>query len=564
MTPQQVGGMALKGSTVLILGGAGLVGEAVARALLAHGPRRVVIAGLTREEAEDSVTELREEFADHDARIDAFWGDLFVPSAMKDTPRGQVLNDPESLELLVKDLYGELTDEVFHRSALGALLMDVKPDIVIDSINTAGALAYQNFFDSAMDLREKARDGKADLVEVERHLATSYLPQLIRHTQISLKGMREVGTRVYLKIGTVGTGGMGMNIPFTHSEERPSRMLMAKSSLAGAHTLLLYLMARTPGGPAVKEIKPTAAISWKGMGYGPIKFRRHVLKRSDALEPVALEKAFGPEASGAYREMDEPIDGVYLHSGENGLFSLGEFETLTALGLMEFVTPEEIASNVLQEVLAHPTGRDVVASLDAATMGPTYRAGVLRSAALKRMEEMEAEQGVEGVAYEMLGPPRLTKLLFEGSLLKRVYKTYEAALDMDPQVTAEEAMALIREDDDLRQRIVSTGVPILLPGGEEVLRGPVVKVLPPEGRGVDDRVVDDRVVDSGWVDLRPRNWERWKERIQAVLYERRHKPGVEKGSRTDFDYGDSSDTLRPGRLAAWVFRVEDQGDRIKW
>jgi hypothetical protein len=39
---------------------------------------------------------------------------------------------------------------------------------------------------------------------------------------------------------------------------------------------------------------------------------------------------------------------------------------------------------------------------------------------------------------------------------------------------------------------------------------------------------------------------------------------VEEGSRTDFDYGDSREELRPGRLAAWVFRVEDHGDRIKW
>jgi NAD(P)-dependent dehydrogenase (short-subunit alcohol dehydrogenase family) len=59
---RQIGGMELEGSTVLILGGAGLVGEAVARALLPQGPRRVVIAGLTREEAEESVQELRAEF----------------------------------------------------------------------------------------------------------------------------------------------------------------------------------------------------------------------------------------------------------------------------------------------------------------------------------------------------------------------------------------------------------------------------------------------------------------------------------------------------------------------
>ncbi len=557
----KVGGMELKGSTALILGGAGLVGEAVARALLAHQPRRVVIAGLLKEEAEESVAELRREFGDSDAAIDPFWGDLFVPYAMKDRPRGEILEDPEAREMLVNDLYGELTDEVFRRSALGKLLLDVEPDIVIDSINTAGALAYQNFFNSAFALREKARAGGADLGEVEKHLATSYLPQLIRHTQIGLRGMTEVGTRIYLKIGTVGTGGMGMNIPFTHSEERPSRMLMAKSSLAGAHTLLLYLMARTPGGPAVKEIKPTAAISWKGLGQGPIKFRHHVLNRCDAVEPLPLDEAFLPDAERGFRCLEQPIEGVYVHSGENGLFSLGEFETLTALGLMEFVTPEEIASNVLQEIRAHPTGRDVVASLDAATMGPTYRAGVLRSAAIERMEEMEKETGVEAVAYEMLGPPRLTKLLFEGAILKRLFGTYDAALALDPEVTAEKAQAMVEENHDLRQRIVSTGVPILVSDGGSLLRGPVVKVLPPDPEG---EPLLDKVVDSGWVDLRPENWERWKVRLGGLLDQLRHQPGVEKGSRTDFDYGDSSDEIRPGRMAAWVFRVEDRGDRIKW
>src|SRR3546814_2041559 len=43
-----------------------------------------------------------------------------------------------------------------------------------------------------------------------------------------------------------GTGGMGLNIPYTHSEEKPSRVLLSKSALAGAHSLLLFLLARTP------------------------------------------------------------------------------------------------------------------------------------------------------------------------------------------------------------------------------------------------------------------------------------------------------------------------------
>jgi hypothetical protein len=194
-------------------------------------------------------------------------------------------------------------------------------------------------------------------------------------------------------------------------------------------------------------------------------------------------------------------------------------------------------------------------------MGPTYRAGVLRSAALESMEKMERESGIESVAYEMLGPPRLTKLLFEGAILRRLYRSYDAALALDPEKTAEMAQGLVEGDEDLRQRIVSTGVPILVRDGRSLLRGPVVKVLPPDP---ESHPLEEKVVESGWVDLRPRNWERWQARIRSVVDELRNQPGVEKGSRTDFDYGDSAQEMRPGRMAAWVFRVEDRGDRIKW
>ena len=43
-------------------------------------------------------------------------------------------------------------------------------------------------------------------------------------------------------MGTTGTGGMGLNIPYTHSEERPSRVLLSKSAMAGAQSMLLFLM----------------------------------------------------------------------------------------------------------------------------------------------------------------------------------------------------------------------------------------------------------------------------------------------------------------------------------
>jgi NAD(P)-dependent dehydrogenase (short-subunit alcohol dehydrogenase family) len=555
---QRDGTMNIKGSAVLILGGAGLVGQAIARRLLEFKPRRIVLTSLYRAEAEEVVLALRKEEAG-DTIIDAAWGDLFVPADYREWNRGDILADPEARAALVDDTYGDLTDEVLSRSALGSLLLDIRPTVVVDCINTAGALAYKNAFASAAELREAAAAGPVGLDEVEQLLATIYLPQLIRHVQLALAGMKKVGTEAYVKIGTAGTGGMGLNIPFTHSEERPSKVLLAKSGLAGAHTLLLYLMARTPGAPAVTEIKPTAAISWKALGYGPIRRGAGEIVRADATEALPLDEAFGPGADRAYTTLGEPLEGVWLDSGENGFFSLAEFETLTALGLMEFVTPEEIADNVLRELSGRPTGKDVVAALDGANLGSTYRGGVLRAAALQAMERLEREHGVEGVAYEMLGPPRLSKLLFEAQILRRSFPDLDSAAAMDPGAMATTAEALIQEDADLRQRILSVGIPILLADGASLLRGPRVNVPPHR----DWPPTDPRLRENGWVDLRPENWERWKTRLNAFTFELAERPGAEMGSRADIDYGDGTGEIRPGRLAAWIFRYEDAGERIK-
>ena len=548
--------MELQGRRVLVLGGAGLVGMAVARRVLAEGPSALRIASLRESEVTPALDELHTGFPDRAEHVDGFWGDLFVPDSDRGRPRADIQADASARARLVDDLYGELTQDVLERSSLGRLLLDYRPDVVVDCINTAGALAYQNAFRSAAGLREAAAAGGADTAAVEEHLATLYLPQLIRHVQVALEGMKQAGTGMYVKVGTAGTGGMGLNIPFTHSEERPSRVLLAKASLAGAHTLLLYLMARTPGAPAVKEVKPTAAISWKSIGFGPVRQGGRPLTRSDTTGPLSLDEAFRADAP--FTALDRTLDGVFLDAGENGLFSPAEFETLTALGLMEFLTPEEIADTVLREIMAHPTGKDVVAALDGATLGPTYRAGVLRGRVLARMDEMEAEHGVHSVAYEMLGPPRLSKLLFEAAILERLYEDLDAAAGLDPETTAGRARELVEGDEDLRQRILSIGLPILLPDGRR-LRGARVKVPPEPGLPADH----PRVVDAGWVDLRAGNWARWQGRVAAIRDEIANRPGVESGSVADHEYGDGSGRIRPGRLASWIFRIEDRGERIK-
>jgi hypothetical protein len=73
---------------------------------------------------------------------------------------------------------------------------------------------------------------------------------------------------------------------------------------------------------------------------------------------------------------------------------------------------------------------------------------------------------------------------------------------------------------------------------------------------------DTRLADNGWVDLRASNWRTWKERAKALAKDL-DLPLADTGSRVDVDPEPRRAGIRPGRLAAWVFRHEDKGERIK-
>lgn len=548
--------MEIRDTRVLILGGPGLVGLAIAREMLRHQPARLIITALTKLETERGMAELQEEAAGR-TEIACHWGDLMVATEFKDSKRAELIDSREKRELLLDDIYAPFTQERMRRSFLYQLLVEEKPHIVVDCVNTATAIAYQDVFSSVERLRRALRDGKDIDEMVERHLAIIYMPQLIRHVHILLEALRDAGTEFYLKVGTSGTGGMGLNIPFTHSEQRPSNMLLAKSSVAGAHSLLLFLLARTPGAPAVKEIKPTAAIAWKHIGAGPITWRGQPIERFDTTGSVPFAEALD-DGKVTWERLDGALESVYIDMGENGLFSRDEFETISALGLMELVTPEEVAAAVIREIRGQPTGLDVVSALDSAAMGPTYRGGVLRELALRRLEELEEQTGQRSVAFEMLGPPRLSKLLLEAHMLEILYGTLAAGAQLDPEKTAQQTEALLKERNDLRVTILSVGLPILSADGQQVTRGPELKVRPEPGAPVDDRLIS-----RGWVDLRPSNWRVWRNRIQAILDELEQAPGPDDGSIADADVASRRRQIRPGAAAAWIFRHEDRGERVK-
>ena len=547
--------MDLRDRTVMILGGSGLVGHAVARRLLGAAPRRVVLVALFEEEVRATARAL-EPYRGR-ATLEVEWGNVFLPAGIAQLERGSVMANAEHRRLLVQDLLSELTDDVLQRSFLYQLLLKHKPDAVVDSINTATAFAYQDALRSAQDLLALARRGEVDEAAVERHVLLLTLPQLIRHVQILVESLKRAETKAYVKIGTSGTGGMGFNIPYTHSEERPSRPLLTKSAVGGAQSLLLFLLGRTPGAPAAIEIKPTATIAWREIGFGPIRRKGKPIPLVDCPKPVNLAQAFRPGAA-PWCDLGKPLEGVFIDVGENGLFAPDEFETVTALGQMEFITPEEVADYVAMELEGRPTGRDVVAALDAATAGPTYRAGMLRASALARLRSLEQETQSRAVAYEMLGPPRLTKLLWESHLCGLLRPSVRALAQSRPVELAAEAHARVQRDSGVRSHILSVGIPILTPDGEGLYRGSLV-VVP--GDGADPRAAAPR----GWVDLRPDQFGVWIKRAQQMVAQDADRAGraAESGSDVDWMAIGADDPIQPARFATWVFRFEDRGERIK-
>jgi hypothetical protein len=534
---------------ILVLGGYGLVGTAVCRELLSRRPREIQIHSLRIEESQKAVEELRGEAGSTVLSVSS--GNIFG-----------LLQEGSKRDLIRAELR-RLDDEDLDTFVLYDVLAKSRPDIVVDCVNTSTGIAYGDIFRSAEEVLRQLEEGDIQEGTTERLLDALYMPRLIRHIQIMYRGMIDAATSVYVKIGTTGTGGMGLNIPYTHSEERPSRVLLSKSAMAGAQSMLLFLMARTPGAPITKEIKPAAVIAWKRMGFGPIFRGGKQLQLMDA-KPIPLGATFSTEDTAAARVRDEPYQNVFIDTGENGVFSLEEFSTVTSHEQMEFVTPEEIARYLVFEIEGRGTGFDIVNALDSAVLGPTYRAGILRHWALERLNEMEKEHGVRSVAFEMLGPPRNSKLLFEAHLLRLVFPNMKAVWESTPEAVRDALDRLVRENPEEANQVVSVGIPILLDSGE-VIRG--VKVLVP-GDACETTITPDNLeswVRDGWVDLRLANCAHWVARFQKIRDEIAALPQDDSSSRflRNRRFWHKVDVIQPGKVVGWILGTEEGGSRIK-
>lgn len=570
--------MDIDGKKVLVLGGWGLVGAAICRRLFSENPKTIIVASLHQNEAEDAC----KTFAKEAAHIEFVpeGGDIFVRDEFRHLHREEILSNPTTRRRLMLDCVEKLSEDILTQSTLYKMVERHVPNLIVDCVNSATGLAYQDTFTGsarllheldAARLKEELTD--ALQAEIERLLSCLAVPQLVRHIEILKCTLSRFKVQSYFKIGTTGTGGMGLNIPYTHSEERPSRVLMAKSAMGGAQSLLLMLLGRTPGETAVAEIKPAAAIAWKGIGYGPITKGGKTISIVDCPpeKAVILNDSFVSIMPDQGVRSNEILKSVYIDTGENGIFSYGEFFALSSIGQMEFVTPEEIASYAVMEIKGGTSGYNIIAALDASVLGPTYRAGAMRDCALEIMRNLQQKHHTESVAFELLGPPRLSKLLYEVHLLQKVCGSLSAVLKSSSKELSKSVEQYVLKERGVRSQILSIGIPILLPDGRTMLRGPEVKI--PASKVKDHfEIIPEKVdewCDAGWVDLREKNFALWQERLSEIKAEIDALPADETSSVYHWHrsyWGDDRNTLDPGKVVAWVFvRKEGEvgGMRIK-
>lgn len=566
-----------------------MVGVQVAReAARELQPSRIIISALTQREVDEAIEILKAE-----TRGIEYVGaaaDIFVPESLQGKDRAEMINNPRYFDELFAEIFSPETD--YSGSAFSRLIERHKPTVIVDCINTATAISYQDVFTVSrrtkllLDALED-RTGSIDAAElkplvqsVRELLIAQGIPQITRHILFLHRALEESSVRVYVKVGTTGTGGMGINIPYTHSEDKPSPQLLAKSAIGFAHTGLLFLLARTPAstegrhGATVKEIKPGAMIGFKRLGETHVRLRgdrdrAFLAAWRDEEIGKTLETRQPSVQYGRFENRDVPLRIIGADTGENGFFSIGEFRAITYPRQMEYVTPEEVARTAVLEILGASTGRDVLSAIDGAITEPSYRAGVLRDQAIRQMEELERAAGddlLPSIAVGHLGPPKLTKLLTEAFLIREAAGTDD--IESLRARSAEELRRAVETYLEQNPRIVSyvttIGIPILRADGRKLrlTRGARINIPPPPPDGsavpLDDEAIG-RYARNGWADLRVENFEVWRERL-ALLSKAR--PDIVAHGSAAFDLTKyTGERFVPGDVVGWLLtnEVDEQG-----
>ena len=217
------------------------------------------------------------------------------------------------------------------------------------------------------------------------------------------------------------------------------------------------------------------------------------------------------------------------------------------------------------------------------------------------------------VALGKLGPPQLSKLLFEAYILATKYGTWSKLKEADTQACAKELADVATEvvngsttkdkqtavdeigEKDLRSSSLleklflvgpTIGVPILVEGNQ-LLRGSNISIPPIKGAATTIPIPTGKeleaIANKGWIDLRRQNMITWKKRATRIVAQEElmkensavsssagllsSSPNMYQSNNTIVgmnNYNNNNkgaDTIDPSAVAAWILSTEFQGNR---
>ena len=160
------------GEKFLVLGGGGMIGRQVVQQIADKlRPAWVLVASRYQKEVREAVEHFEREFPR--THFFGFWGDLFLRAEWNardrrlQQSRPEFLKVPEHREALYEDLFGDF-DAAYTRSQLVQLILEHEPDVVVDCINTATGISYQDVYTASGAARlrfDALKSGLADAGE---------------------------------------------------------------------------------------------------------------------------------------------------------------------------------------------------------------------------------------------------------------------------------------------------------------------------------------------------------------------------------------------------------------
>ena len=120
---------------VVIFGGGGLVGYQICRLLAREvKPSILVVCALKAEEAQYTVSRLKDEFGENETEFIAEYGNIFVRDEYAHHSRREIQADNNTLSTIYNDVYGDLRDEqdnIGNKGLLPQIIMKYKPAVFI-------------------------------------------------------------------------------------------------------------------------------------------------------------------------------------------------------------------------------------------------------------------------------------------------------------------------------------------------------------------------------------------------------------------------------------------------